>query len=108
MTTTVGVTTDSAQENWPAWAVPRGAVEEWSALQVAIRELGRPPACEADPEAWWPPGRPRAAESERFAAAVDACGACLVRELCAAYAVAAGERDGVWGGLTPADRAAET
>jgi WhiB family redox-sensing transcriptional regulator len=32
------------------------------------------------------------------------CQACLVRDQCLEFAIAAGERFGVWGGLTPPER----
>lgn len=107
---TVEPTADTPQRNgtpaavWPAWAVPARAVAAWVELQRGVRELGGPPACERDPEAWWLTGRLTADGRERAAAAIEACSSCPVRTLCGAYAVAAGERHGVWGGLTPADR----
>jgi len=66
---------------------------------------GDPVPCRvtSDPEAWWPE---RANEGPRVAAAVAACRACRVRTACLGYAVAAGEVHGVWGGLTPVERAA--
>ncbi len=107
VTTTLEPTTDTALENgarWPRWVVPPTGADAWIELQRAVRELGRPPACERDPEAWWLGGRLRKVDAVRAAAAVEACSWCPVRELCASYALAAGERHGVWGGTRPADR----
>lgn len=107
LTPTVGVTSDIAQRNggaWPAWAVPARAVRAWVNLQAAVRALGRPPACAQDPEAWWLTGRMTVEARTRAAAAVEACSWCPVQELCAAYALEAREKDGIWGGLMPRDR----
>lgn len=82
----------SWEREWPAWAVPRAAVDEWVALTDALAELGRPPACAEAPKMWWSK-RPIDVEY-----AIEACMACPVFEECRAYAVAAGEREGVWGG----------
>ncbi|NNM44593.1 WhiB family transcriptional regulator [Knoellia koreensis] len=48
------------------------------------------------PEAWW--------SSSLEAEAVAVCRSCPVARECLAYALAAGERDGVWGGFTNAER----
>lgn len=87
----------------PVWAPPSGAVGAWSALQGALVLLGWRVACEADPAAWWAT-RKSPASAELQAAAVEACSWCPVVGLCRDYALAAGEREGVWGGTTPADR----
>jgi hypothetical protein len=42
--------------------------------------------------------------TERKAAALDRCGFCPVRRSCLAYALAAGEEYGVWGGTTELQR----
>lgn len=83
----------------PSWPVPVEAVGEWVSLQVAIAAHGGRLACETDPEAWF-----ASAASAARAAAVEACGWCPVRGECLAYAVAAEERDGIWGGSTPEER----
>ncbi len=36
--------------------------------------------------------------------AVAVCWSCPVRQVCLDHAIAAGERYGIWGGLTPAER----
>ncbi len=108
MSPTVRPTADSPQVNsslLPAWAVPAVAAGAWVELQRAVRALRWPPACERDPEAWWATrATPKLAALQDEAAA--ACTWCPVRELCASYAVAAGERHGVWGGTRPEDRKA--
>lgn len=86
---------------WPLWEPPARAWVEWVALQVALVELGRRTPCVREPEVWFSGG-----QSARLVEAVEGCGWCPVRVVCAAYGVAADERDGVWGGLTPADRRA--
>ncbi|MGH3656849.1 MAG: WhiB family transcriptional regulator [Micromonosporaceae bacterium] len=82
------------------WVVPAGA--EAAAAWLRLRaELGavRWVACAGDDaEAWWSTSPLLVAE------AVEACGHCPVRDACREYAFAAGERAGVWGGLTPAER----
>lgn len=76
----------------------------WAVLQeaVVLVERGRPP-CAEDPERWWPERGDAPALMER---AVAGCGACGVVAECRAYAIAAGEWYGVWGGLSPAGRRA--
>jgi WhiB family redox-sensing transcriptional regulator len=94
------------QRLWPAWQVPAGAIREWVVLQAGIDELaveGRSPVCVGDPAVWWPEGR-SAAVLARQSEAVEWCQACPLLEACRAYALAAREREGVWGGLTAADR----
>jgi hypothetical protein len=104
---TVDVTTVTAVPPvWPAWAVPPRAVGEWVALQVELRAADRAGdlvPCRVDPELWFA-SRATPAETAAQETAAAACTGCLVRSACAAYAVAAGERAGVWGGLRPADR----
>lgn len=90
---------------WPAWAPPAAAVGAWNALQGALVLLGWRVACAADPEAWWSTAK-SAVDAERQAAAVEACSWCPVLGLCRDYALVAREREGVWGGLTPAERRA--
>ncbi|MFD1210970.1 WhiB family transcriptional regulator [Arthrobacter sp. GCM10027362] len=38
------------------------------------------------------------------ARAAALCGACAVKTACGVYALAAPEKEGVWGGMTPLDR----
>lgn len=109
MTSTVGAEADSGtldmpfSREWPAWAVPVEAVGAWVELQLALAVAARPPVCRRDPEAWWSTAA-TAAGAERQAAAVQGCSWCPVLELCRSYAIAAGERHGVWGGTTSAER----
>jgi hypothetical protein len=90
---------------WPALGVPAAAVDAWVRLQLALAVLDGPPACATSPERWWAtaatPGG-SAAQAE----AVAWCVGCPVRVECAAYAIAAAERFGIWGGTTPAERRA--
>jgi WhiB family redox-sensing transcriptional regulator len=51
-------------------------------------------ACKGLPTDWWFPER-----GDTAAAAKAICAACPVREPCLQYAVEAGERMGVWGGV---------
>jgi WhiB family redox-sensing transcriptional regulator len=52
-----------------------------------------------------PDGERGAARRRRERAAKAICAGCRVREPCAAYALAHGERYGVWGGLSEHERA---
>jgi WhiB family redox-sensing transcriptional regulator len=65
--------------------------------------LSTPVPCRSSPERWWATPATPAGESAQ-AEAVAGCMECAVRVECVAYAVAATERFGVWGGLRPADR----
>lgn len=88
---------------WPKGVIPRAAVGPWRALVHALE--GAPPICETDPDAWWS----SANSSEGLLvveAAVYGCSRCSAREACLAYALAAGEAAGIWGGATPTERAA--
>jgi WhiB family redox-sensing transcriptional regulator len=81
----------------PGACIPRHAVGEWLALARVLADHGPAPCEKGDPELWWPVrgGSPDA---------VAGCEVCPVRTECLAYAVAADERDGVWGGLTRDER----
>jgi hypothetical protein len=57
------------------------------------------PACASHPAEWW-------FDAARFATAVEICGRCSMRAACLDQALRTGERLGVWGGLTPEQRAA--
>jgi WhiB family redox-sensing transcriptional regulator len=52
----------------------------------------------SDPEMFFPPGDSPAAGARQI------CAQCPVRRQCLAYAVAAGEPHGIWGGLDPDER----
>jgi Transcription factor WhiB len=62
---------------------------------------GSTPCRTSDPEAWWPDR----GEVGGFAArmALDACTICAARDAYLAYALAADEAEGIWGGMLPAD-----
>lgn len=74
--------------------VPEHARSEWEQLMSSIRV---PTPCAANPDGW----NSSAAEAE---IAARLCLDCPVMTACAAYARAAGEREGTWGGLTAAER----
>jgi hypothetical protein len=57
------------------------------------------PACAKYPAEWW-------FDPASFASAVEICGRCSMRPACLDQALRTGERLGVWGGLTPEQRAA--
>jgi WhiB family redox-sensing transcriptional regulator len=100
----------STSEKWhdleAVWIV-RDAAGEWRS-RALCRNL--------PPELWFPPGdgkpsgaRPRedvTVTIEDAEAAVQICHQCPVEQECLAYALANGERDGVWGGMLEADRRA--
>lgn len=78
---------------------PPAAAAEWDELQAGI-VAARSLPCQVDPGRW------SSTSPSDVAAAVDGCFDCPVMGACASYAVAAREPDGVWGGLTVAERAA--
>lgn len=87
-----------------AHVIPDDAVAEWKALSRALAAHGPTPREELPmPDAWWPAGH-GGTLSPWEQDAVEACGWCPVRAECLAYALAAGERHGVWGGLLPTER----
>jgi hypothetical protein len=93
---------DAAPEN-SRWIPPK-AVAEWLTLTHVLEEVGAVACQTTDPDVWWPDRkRPH---SPPTSTAVAACRACPAAEPCLAYAVAADERFGIWGGTTPEDRRA--
>jgi WhiB family transcriptional regulator, redox-sensing transcriptional regulator len=88
---------------WPSLRIPVGAVDAWVELQLGLGLLDGPPACATGPERWWATAA-TAGGSAAQAEAVAWCVGCPVRVECAAYAIAAAERFGIWGGTTPAER----
>jgi WhiB family redox-sensing transcriptional regulator len=74
------------------------AAKEHDNLRLAILDLPTTPSCQKlDPDIWFPeqgPALPITVEAKRL------CGVCLVRVECLAYALAANERHGIWGGLS--------
>ncbi|MGF1663341.1 MAG: WhiB family transcriptional regulator [Kineosporiaceae bacterium] len=74
----------------PSWPAPQGAHQQgwrWDAL-----------CAQTDPEAFFPE------KGQSPAAAKRVCRACPVRLPCLAFALAANERHGVWGGLSEQER----
>lgn len=90
----------SAHLSPPRRAVPlRPDLQTWSwQMSGACRD--------ADAELFFPPEHlPRAERGAREQAAKQVCAQCPVRPDCLAHAVRVGERFGVWGGQSPAERA---
>src|SRR3954462_1479608 len=86
----------------PTPRVPPGARDAWQELKAVLDRLGVVPCQSGDPDAWWP-----SRTSFRGAGrAIEACHACAAQEACLAYALAADERFGIWGGLQPDERKA--
>ena len=84
--------------------VPVTARDAWSRLRMLLDEGGPVPCQLGPPEAWWPDARtPRALTLH---IAVPGCRRCPVTDACLAYALAADERFGVWGGTLPEQRRA--
>lgn len=82
----------AVRPDWPT--IPRG----WQ-YNAACRE-------HTDADLWFPTIR---SNPDRYAAAcaeaVTICAGCPVRAVCATVAITTRDDDGVWGGLTPEDRA---
>ena len=73
-----------------------------------VLPVSRPPAwmddalcAQSDPDAWFPERGESANAPKRV------CAACLVRDECLEYALTRHEIDGIWGGLSYAERRAE-
>lgn len=66
---------------------------------MAIEKWQADAACRAIPVELFFPALEDAADEAK-----EICDACHVREPCLEFALAAGERFGVWGGLTPQER----
>jgi WhiB family redox-sensing transcriptional regulator len=62
------------------------------------------PNCTNDPDLFYPETKNTNASYENLAVAKNACRSCPLMDACATYAIAAHERDGIWGGLTPYER----
>ena len=84
------------------WAIPPGAATEWLRLAAALEEVGTVPCRQSDPEAWWPDKKSVDGPAARMA--VQACWRCPAREPCGDYALAAGEREGIWAEMLPDER----
>jgi hypothetical protein len=74
--------------------IPAKALEEWLALDRALAGLEAATPCQAWPEAW----DSDVASAQERATAVQECRSCPVLGPCGAYARAARESTGVWGG----------
>ena len=78
------------------------AVPAWRALCSALDSLadeGRQTLCQQWPDQWAADATPTARRE-----AAEACGYCPALALCAAYAEAANENYGVWGGIDRSQR----
>jgi Transcription factor WhiB len=82
--------------------VPVVARGQWLALTRVLEELPPVPCQTGDKEAWWPDKRDL--DSPATQGAVAGCRRCPAEGACLAYALAADERFGVWGGTLPEDR----
>ncbi|MDF5751340.1 WhiB family transcriptional regulator [Spongiactinospora sp. TRM90649] len=72
-------------------------------MRVTTAEIGwaRRGACRtSDPELFFP----LSPSPEQEASAKAVCARCQVMDECRAYALRAGEAEGIWGGLTPQER----
>jgi hypothetical protein len=78
--------------------IPAAAQDAWFEL-AAVLHVDGPAPCEVESDSWWPAQGESPDELAR-----RICADCPARPECLAYALAADEREGVWGGLTPAQR----
>lgn len=92
-----------AQERGP-WAIPSTAEAAWHELQNALAAAGTVPCRAGEAAHWWPDRRDLG--SPTTYGAIQACSRCPASSECLAYAMAADERFGIWGGTTPDDRRA--
>lgn len=74
------------------YTLARAAESAWLQLSELLAEVGPVPCGVSDPAAWFP------TDPEIASTAARACLGCDARVECEAYAVAAGESHGVWGG----------
>ncbi|MCU1668058.1 MAG: hypothetical protein JWP40_985 [Blastococcus sp.] len=88
-----------------AWLIPPRAQPEWLRLAALLDEHPDIPCRTSDPDAWWPDRKMRNGPAAQ--GAVTACLSCLARDACLQYALAAGERERIWGGMLPDERASE-
>jgi hypothetical protein len=73
------------------------------ARKPALATSGFEPAChdpQHDPEWWWP----ETVNDSCIPVAIAICFQCPLVDKCLAYALNAKEREGIWGGTTPAER----
>lgn len=94
----------AAHSELAAWLMPPAAQDEWLRLSAVLDALAHDdvPCRSSDAALWWPDARDLHSSGTR--AAVAACGRCPACAECLAYALASGERSGVWGGTLPAER----
>ncbi|RKS77589.1 transcription factor WhiB [Motilibacter peucedani] len=83
------------------WELGQDAASAWLALAKALEVSGPTPCEAADARLWFPEGNGQRLASQ---AAREACGGCLARAECLAFALAADERHGIWGGLDVDER----
>jgi Transcription factor WhiB len=83
---------------------PPTATAAWLELTHVLEQVGTVPCRTGDAAAWWPDARQ--VHSPPTRAALDACRRCPAAAPCLAYAMAADERYGIWGGTTPDERRA--
>ena len=77
----------------------RGSVGEYGGPVASNEEWQDRAACRLIPvELFFPPAEQEVDEAK------SVCASCEVRQPCLEFAIAAGERFGVWGGLTPQER----
>ncbi len=91
---------DCQSPGYYASVIPPAAHNAWLALSELLAAVGTVPCRTSDPEAWWPERRDL--DSPPSLAAV--CRRCPSRDSCLTYALAADEREGIWGGMTRAER----
>ena len=82
----------------PGVVIPPEARRQRLDLAQVLAEHGPTPCEDGEPAMWWPPASGSSAD------AVSGCEVCPATVECLAYAVAADDREGVWGGLTRAER----
>ncbi|MFC7488786.1 WhiB family transcriptional regulator [Knoellia sp. CPCC 206453] len=78
----------------PEFLIPARCATEWAALSDAL--VGAMPPCVGAPDVW--------TEGVGDESVKAACWSCPAQVECLAYAVAAGERFGIWGGFGPTER----
>lgn len=84
----------------------RLAREKWDELNDAIDEAPvRIPCRESDPDAWFPDEEKNSIGGWRYSNPIKLCQQCPVKNLCLEFALVNDERQGLWGGMTPRDRA---
>lgn len=80
----------------PKFLVREEAQAQWSELQEQLSTVTDLPCAGPNAHLWW-------GNLVHQTAAAEACTPCPVKAACLAYATAAGERHGTWGGRTEFD-----